>query len=181
MIKNDTIYDWVKYVTGYPDDNVIRAKDPGPRPVGEYATYYLVAAVPSDHAWEEQKLSDDKLFVEKTYYNRVRLTVTVDIYAEDGDAKLLSLAQSGNLYGARIILRAAGLSFIGGGGVRELAEPGDVEYGPRYNADFDFYWYSEIGETIDRILEMILGGTFEDDQGNEDEVEVEVFKIEVGP
>jgi len=181
MIENDTIYDWIKFVTGYPDDNIIKANQSGNRPIGPYATYYLVAAIPSDSSAMQKKLSADELFVERTFYNRVTLTISVDVYESRGAEILLAAAQSGATQEARIILAASNLTLIKGGTPRAIPEPGDTEYRERYNADFDFYWYSEIGETIDRILEMVLGGDFVDDQGNEDHEEIEVFSIEVTP
>jgi hypothetical protein len=165
-MNNSTIFDWIEVSTVFDDQHIIRENQSGPRPERPFITYELLSLVPSDFS-TPQKIEDpgdpDNTLI--TYYNRARLSISVNVYAENGEEILAELNQSTELLVPRLTLRDGNLALIGMSSVRNLTELGDVGYRPRFQADFDFRWFSTVAESIQRIREYTIGGVWKHKPG----------------
>jgi hypothetical protein len=165
-MNNGAIYDWIVASTGFAAAKVIEESQNGPRPARPFITYGLTALVPSDFSTSVrgQAPGPDPDLVKKQYFNRATITIGINVYAEGGEETLARLNQSTYLSGPRLKLRAGGMSLKGGGAARDLTELGDVSFRPRFQADYDILWFSEVSETVEKILEYVLGMKDEETQ-----------------
>lgn len=157
------IHQWIKQVTGYNDQHVIRANQTGKRPDYDYATYYCIGGTENEYAYKKkvdeidgEPIPDDN--VEATYTTPEILIYDINVYALDGDRKLKDLFKSRNLLAVRDILKLGNLVIMNRSETRNMIEFGDTKYRPRYQADFRLRTMNEMKETYQKILEIQLTG-----------------------
>ena len=175
MTINSALQDWIIGVTGYDDQHVIRAYQNGPRPVGDFATYQLLSAIPFDYALEKQtNLGGGN--IDSEFVNMNTLTISINIYAADGMEKLGRLFLSRYKLSTREILEPEKLVLQRKGDIWDLVEPGDTKWRPRFQCDFEFGGQFNLNEANQEIqIYFITGETI-----NDSDVVTE-HEIEVGP
>ncbi len=161
------IYQWIKQVTGYDDQHVIRGNQTGKRPDYDYATYYCIGGNEADFAYKKkvdeidgEPIPDDD--VQVIYTTPETIIYDLNIYALDGARKLKDLFKSRNLLVARNILKLGNLVISDRSDVRDLTAFGDTKFRPRYQSDFSFRTMNDMVETNQKILEMTLHGKWGD-------------------
>ncbi len=162
MSLHTILHDWIVLISGYAPENVIRGRQSGPRPTGDYATYYLLSTSQNVFtSWKKTDLEvDDDISV--NYYKPKDFYITVDVYAGNGYEILDNLEHSKELLAARSLLAAGGLTLFNRAADQDLTGLGDTTWRPRFNATFAFGAYNEISEVNQKILRYVLVGELGD-------------------
>jgi len=165
--------EWIEDVTGYASDNVVLEFGGGPEPSGDHATF-------SDPDSDEERgegfriaRTSDAGALSTTYYQPEMITLSVNIYAQDGRSKLRALSLSWNELGPRKVLKADGLGFVRVSTIRRLPPGIDdtgIEY--RYQADFTFRHGSQNVDAGDEWYVGDLTGQLVNDLDEEQDVTV---------
>lgn len=158
------IHNWIKAITGFDDQHVIRSNQVGKRPKDDYATYFLIGGSENQFAHKKKVdlapiPGDD---IEVTYTTPETKIYSIDVYSLNGDRILKDLFKSRNLFVARSILKLGNLVIANKSEIRDLTLFGDTKFRPRYNADITFRTMNEMKETNQKILEYDLHGKFGD-------------------
>ena len=161
------IHNWIKSITGFDEQHVIRENQVGKRPKDDYATYFLIGGSENEFAHKKKVDEIDSVpipgdDVEVTYTTPEKIIYSIDIYSLNGDRILKDLAKSKNLFSARNILKLGNLVIIGKSDTRDLTLFGDTKFRNRYQADFTFRSMDEMKETNQKILEVNLHGEFKE-------------------
>lgn len=160
---NETLlYDWLVLVTGYDEENVIRANQNGPRPVAPFATWQITTSEPADYSYIETQVvqtpdEEDEEIIHlngsTTLMKRHIVSVDVNIYDPDGRSILSNLEMSNARTDVRQIF-APGTVLIGASVIRDMTEVMDTKFVPRYQAEFRFRTFVENTHTdVDHIWE----------------------------
>ena len=167
MTTLSTIKDWIELVTGYGNENVVRAYGNGPEPIGDYATF-------GDPIADEELVvpfvteeTSDAGDLTTTYYVQTRVTVPISIYARDGGAMLRNLALSVKAHIPRATLTGGGLAFESKGPIFNLTEFNDTGADPRFQADFDFISYDEYVEQDYEVFTSTFSGRLKPNSGDD--------------
>jgi hypothetical protein len=161
-MKPSAFIDWVKFTldtAGIDDQHIFRENQNGVLPATDYATIGVIACVPDDYSveWKEQI---DKEHGIKFSANKYTITVSVNVYSNDGFLYLDKLKKSPkNNLNVKQILKDNFISFIGCGGFNDLTLLGDTTHRPRYQSDFQFSMFATTEELIDLITAYYIGFT----------------------
>jgi hypothetical protein len=161
------IHNWIKSVTGFDAQHVIRENQVGKRPVEDYVSYFKIGGNENQYAHKKKvdeidsvPIPDDD--VEVTYTTPERIMYSVDIHSLNGERLLKDLFKSRNLLSARNILKLGNLVIVSKSETRNPNLFSDTKYRIRYQADFTFRTMNEMKETNQKILEYELHGKFGD-------------------
>lgn len=160
---NTLIHNWIKAITGYDAQHVIKGNQTGKRPKGDYATYFQIGGTENQYAYkkkvdeiEGEPIPGDD--VEVTYTTPETVIYDINVFSETGDRVLKDLFKSRNLLIARNILKLGNLVIRYISSTRDLTRFSDTIFRPRYQADFTFGTMNEMKETNQKILEVSLHG-----------------------
>ena len=152
------IKSWLELVLGYDDQHVIKANGNGPRPVGDFATFFPVASTGSDYDYYHQGDPDVNDDIKIEYLNRQTVSYDVNIYAADGSDLHRKLHHSGSLFEVRAIFQPAFMALRTSTAARDLTGLGDTKFRPRFQSEYTFAVNSTINETNQVIREVELTG-----------------------
>lgn len=166
MMSYTIIYSWIKAVTGFDDQHIIRANQTGKRPKDDFITYFLIGGHENDYSHMKKvdeidsiPIPDDN--VEVTYTTPETLIYDIQAYSINGKEILKDLLRSKYLFSARNILKIGNLVIANRSEIRNLTLFSDTVFRPRYQADFTFRTMDEMKETNQKILEFELHGKFD--------------------
>ncbi len=167
-IFDKVVFDWLRksldlVIPGYPDFSgtpVIREEQNGPRPKVEYLSYKVLDWTESDFdGFDKSDIDgdDDNLAVD--YYNRNRVTVSVNAYSENGREMLSRVSKSKKKWEVRRELLNDKVSHIRTGTIRDLTFLGDTRFRRRFQVDYTFLVWVDYLEIRPRVKEIELTGT----------------------
>ncbi len=166
-MSNTIIHNWIKSVTGFDGQHVIKENQTGKRPKDDYVSYFEIGGSENQFAHKKKvdkidlvPIPDDN--VEVTYTTPETVIYSIDIHSLNGKRILDDLFKSRNLLSARNILKLGNLVIAAKSETRNPNLFSDTKYRIRYQADFTFRTMNEMKETNQKILTMILHGEFKD-------------------
>ncbi len=161
------IHNWIKSVTGFDGQHVIRESQVGKRPKDDYASYFEIGGSENQYAHKQKVDEIDSIpipgdDVEVTYTTPEMIMYSVDVYSLNGRRILKDLFKSRNLLSARNILKLGNLVIAAKSEIRNPNLFGDTKWRIRYQADFTFRSMDEMKETNQKILTLKLHGEWKD-------------------
>lgn len=150
-MNNTTIKSWIVWASGYDAGQVILANQSpsNPVPTGDHISFEVIADVDDGGMTVIQSEPVNIWDVERTLLDRHIVTVSVNVYAEDGQAVLHKLKKATALPEIRDIFGYS-IAFIRASTARNLTGIEDTTFAPRYQADFDLREATEWVVPIDR-------------------------------
>lgn len=165
------IQDWIILVAGFNDQNVFQAQQNGPDrgPGTNWATYQKINGMASDYHMEKTEDADPDGPTKGELINITRVrtsvsTISVNIYAMNGDDILNGLLDSKTERATRVLFSDVGAVLISKSNNRPLFKKSDTLFKPRYQADFTFNTFSQRVETEFNANEFDIKGTIETDE-----------------
>jgi hypothetical protein len=151
-MNNALIFDWIKLVTSYADEKIIRANQNGPKPADPFVTWQIVSAIPadfSDHDGLPATANPADYDVEYTDTRRYAIGVDINVYGSNGLNTLAALTQSNADPDVQAIFKDDGSTLLGSATVQDLTGLGDTKFVPRYQAEFLFNSFLVLTKTHD--------------------------------
>ena len=159
----EALYNWILSVTGL-DTYAAPLNNATDKPSGDYATYQLIAMVMSDFNQNDAVVKDAD-FITKTSFNNATMSISVNVFADQGYTKITDLNNSSDFWESRNILKQGGLTINRFGNPQNLTGLGDTNFVNRWQADIEMRVGIENEYDWHRLKEIQLGGSFT----NEDE------------
>jgi hypothetical protein len=161
-----TIWAWLVAASGYAGGKVYRADQNGPDLWPDnYITYKIITRDAARHA--------DRMYVDPgvpgdtstRYITRTVVTVSVNVYAEDGAERLTSIFGLARYsWVCRQILLAADAALLDMGTIRDLTRLTDTGHRPRFQADFVFNWTTSVTVSDNTVDVVEINGIIEGDE-----------------
>jgi hypothetical protein len=145
-MNNELLFDWIKLVTSYADEKIIRANQNGPKPADPFVTWQIVSAVPSDFS-DVNRTDAGGYVMDSTDTRRYRIGVDVNAYGSDGLTILANLTQSNTDPEVREVFGGNGITLMGSTTIQDLTGLGDTKWVPRYQAEFEFNVFIELNKS----------------------------------
>lgn len=165
------IQDWIILVAGFSNQNVFQAQQNGPDrgPGTNWATYQKINGMASDYHMEKTEDADpggpnEGEVISTTRVRASTSTISVNIYAMDGDDILNGLLDSKTERATRKLFSDVGACLISKSNNRPLFKKSDTLFKPRYQADFTFNTFSQRVETDFNANEFDIKGKIETDE-----------------
>lgn len=166
-VFDKVVFDWLRssldlVIPGYPDFSgaaVIREEQNGPRPDVEYLSFKVLDWTESDFdGFDKSEIDGDDDNLAVNYFNRNRVTVSVNAYSENGREMLSRVSKSKNKWEIRRELENDKVSHLRTGSIRDLTFLGDTRYRRRFQVDFLFLVWSDYLEIRPRVKEINVTG-----------------------
>lgn len=163
------VYEWIKItLASMGVDRIIRAQQNGNPPNRPYITFDVVTRENRHFSTETKKATvfppDGLAGVEKTFVNRKPITVSVDVFADNGFDIHERLSLSPSLAEVRRFFKTVCVSLNDVGTPRDLTFMNDTEYEQRIQADYVFLTWGVLQDIIERVLDIEVSGTPKFDQ-----------------
>lgn len=155
---------WIANGTGLAADHVVRANQNGPDLWPDsFATFQLISTLLDNH--EDYAKSEGTLVgdIDVTHVVKATLTLSVNVYALNGDQLLTNLWNSRLTYLGRQDLHTINASNIGFAGVNDLTYLSDTEYRPRFQSDFTIDYRTLLAEINKAVDKLTISGKIEDE------------------
>ena len=154
----EALYNWMLSVTGL-DVYAAPINNASDKPLGDYATYQMVAMTMSDFNHNDAVVKDAD-FITKTSMNNATMVVSVNVFADQGYIKITDLNNSADFWESRNILKQGGITINRFGDPQNLTGLGDTNFVTRWQADIEMRIAIENQYDWDRLKEIQLGGSF---------------------
>ena len=152
MIKQ--IGDWITAVTGI--QTVFREPYEGQRPKsGEYVTFQVISVTTPDQSYGTREANGTDL-IDQTIHSHARVTVSINIYSEQGMGHLIRLKHSASIWSLRETL--GDLVLIQLNQPRNLTALSTESFRARFQSDAVFHVDLTSTFTIDRLKQLIASG-----------------------
>ena len=155
---------WISNGTGLAADHIIRANQNGPDLWPDsFATFQVISAVLHDHEDYKAVAAAAEGEITITHVVQTVLTLSVNIYAPNGDQLLSQLWNSRLTYAGRFDLREIKAANVAFTGVRDLAFLSDTQFRPRFQGDFTINYRTLLDETNNIVDLLSISGKMEDE------------------
>lgn len=158
------IGDWITAVTGIT--NAFLEPYEGNRPkTGEYAMFQVISVTTPDRSYNRDTANgtDD---IDRDVISHARVTVSINIYAQDGFDKLLKLKHSGMIWEASQSL-GTNLVLVQMNNPRNLTALSTESFRARWQADAVFNVELTSTFTIDRLKQLVVSGEWRTADGSD--------------
>lgn len=155
---------WINNGTGIAANHIVRANQNGPDfCTTPFVTFQLINTSLNVHE-DYKKVEGTELGdLNITHAVKATLTLSINVYANNGDQLLAQLWNSRLTYAGRYDLRQVKASNIGFSGVRDLSYREDGTWRPRFQADFTLDYRTLLVETNKTVDLLTLSGKIEDE------------------
>lgn len=154
----EALYNWLLSVTGL-DVYAAPLNNATDKPSGDYATYQIIAMVMSDFN-QNNAVVKDADFITKTSYNNATMSVSINIFSDQGYSIITDLNNSADFWESRNLLKQGGITINRFGNPQNLTGLGDTNFVTRWQADIEMRIAIENQYDWDRLKEIQLGGSF---------------------
>lgn len=149
------IGDWITAVTGIT--NTFLEPYEGNRPkAGEYAMFQVISVATPDRSYNRDAANGTDN-IDREVISHARVTVSINIYAQDGFDKLLKLKHSGMIWEANQSL-GTNLALVQLNNPRNLTALSTESFRERWQADAVFNVELSSTFTIARLKQLVISG-----------------------
>lgn len=155
---------WINNGTGIAADHIVRANQNGPDfEMAPFATFQLINTSLNTHEDYLKEEGTELGDLNITHAVKATPTLSINVYAPNGDQLLSQLWNSRLTYAGRYDLRQVRASNIGFSGVRDLSYREEGTWRPRFQADFILDYRTLLVETNKTVDLLTLSGKIEDE------------------